>query len=73
MNKPKDLPFLWVCIYSYDTEHKDDGLHFDDFYLATEYIISNDFALVHIDTDRARKGQFWGVRRRSEYGARHAN
>lgn len=63
---------LWVCIYKYDHEDPADGLVFDDFYLATDYLVEEDFAIVHISNDRAKQGQYWGVRKRSEMGSAHA-
>jgi len=66
--KPNTPIFTWVCIYKYDEEPATDGLVFDDFYLATEYLVSQDFAIVHISSNIALEGQCWGVRRRSDMG-----
>jgi hypothetical protein len=61
-NTPQ-LKFSWVKLY--DADSGEDLARFDCFYQATEYVVSNDCAIIHV-TDRTKQGgQLWGLRKRS--------
>lgn len=61
INKPQ-LKFTWVKLY--DADSGEDLATFDSFYLATEFVVQGDYAIISVN-DRARQsGQHWGLRKR---------
>lgn len=56
------MKFTWVKLYDADTG--DDLALFDCFYLATDFIVQNDYAIIHVTDRHKQSGQHWGIRKR---------
>ena len=61
INTP-EMKFTWVKVYDADTG--DDLAQFDCFYLATDFIVQGDYAIIHVKDRHKQSGQLWGIRKR---------